>query len=53
MLSARTVLYALEQLEEIGAVNENVYFDDTRRKLSNLTPATNAGIDLNPAISGD
>lgn len=37
MLSARTVRYALERLEEIGAVSEDVYFADARQSLYQLT----------------
>ena len=33
MLSARTVRYALERLEEVNAVSENVYFADARQNL--------------------
>ncbi|QHS17032.1 MarR family transcriptional regulator [Halopenitus persicus] len=41
MLSARTVRYALERLERIGVVDEDVYFADARQNLYELTePAT-------------
>ncbi|WP_254821250.1 MarR family transcriptional regulator [Haloglomus halophilum] len=33
MLSARTVRYALERLEEIDTVEEDVYFADARQNL--------------------
>jgi len=33
MLSARTVRYALERLEEIDAIDEDVYFADARQSL--------------------
>lgn len=33
MLSARTVRYALERLEELGVVEEDVYFADARQNL--------------------
>ena len=33
MLSARTVRYALERLEAIGVVEEDVYFADARQTL--------------------
>ena len=33
MLSARTVRYALERLEEVGTVDEDVYFADARQNL--------------------
>ena len=36
MLSARTVRYALERLEEIGIVDEDVYFADARQSLYEL-----------------
>lgn len=37
MLSPRTVRYALERLEEIGAVSEDVYFADARQNLYELS----------------
>ncbi|NHN48177.1 MarR family transcriptional regulator [Halostella sp. JP-L12] len=37
MLSARTVRYALERLQEIGRVDEDVYFADARQSLYELT----------------
>jgi len=37
MLSARTVRYALERLQEIGMVDEDVYFADARQSLYELT----------------
>jgi transcriptional regulator, ArsR family len=37
MLSARTVRYALERLEEIEIVDEDVYFADARQNLYQLT----------------
>ncbi len=33
MLSARTVRYALERLDDIGVVTEDVYFADARQNL--------------------
>ncbi|MFB6185152.1 MAG: ArsR family transcriptional regulator [Haloarculaceae archaeon] len=33
MLSARTVRYALERLDEVGAIEEDVYFADARQNL--------------------
>jgi predicted transcriptional regulator len=33
MLSARTVRYALERLQEIDAVTEDVYFADARQSI--------------------
>ncbi|CCQ32637.1 NAD+ kinase protein [Halorhabdus tiamatea SARL4B] len=37
MLSARTVRYALERLEEVDVVSEDVYFADARQNLYELT----------------
>ena len=37
MLSARTVRYALERLDEIGVVKEDVYFADARQNLYEIT----------------
>jgi hypothetical protein len=37
MLSARTVRYALERLEGIDIVDEDVYFADARQNLYKLT----------------
>jgi DNA-binding MarR family transcriptional regulator len=37
MLSARTVRYALERLEDIGVITEDVYFADARQNLYELT----------------
>ena len=37
MLSARTVRYALERLEAIDIVDEDVYFADARQNLYQLT----------------
>ena len=33
MLSARTVRYALERLDEVGIIQEDVYFADARQNL--------------------
>lgn len=38
MLSSRTVRYALERLEEIQAVDEDIYFADARQNLYRLSP---------------
>lgn len=46
MLSARTVRYALERLEEIGAVEEDVYFADARQNLYEIDPQA-----TEPAVS--
>jgi predicted transcriptional regulator len=40
MLSARTVRYALERLEEIEVVDEDVYFADARQNLYEITADT-------------
>ncbi|MFB6282164.1 MAG: ArsR family transcriptional regulator [Haloferacaceae archaeon] len=52
MLSARTVRYALERLEGIGVVDEDVYFADARQNLYQLTdPETieaDGGVDADP-----
>jgi len=37
MLSARTVRYALERLDEVGVVDEDVYFADARQNLYEIT----------------
>lgn len=45
MLSARTVRYALERLEEIGVVGEDVYFADARQNLYELTVDASAAVE--------
>ncbi|WP_290818228.1 winged helix-turn-helix transcriptional regulator [Halovivax sp.] len=47
MLSARTVRYALERLQEIGIVDEDIYFADARQSLYRLAEpiAADGGID--------
>lgn len=37
MLSARTVRYALDRLEEVGVVSEEIYIGDARQSLYELT----------------
>ena len=37
MLSARTVRYALERLEELDVVEEDIYFADARQNLYEVT----------------
>jgi predicted transcriptional regulator len=52
MLSARTVRYALERLETIGIVDEDVYFADARQNLYQLDEAAveeDSGSDVPPA----
>ena len=39
MLSARTVRYALERLDDVGVIEEDVYFADARQNLYELTDA--------------
>lgn len=52
MLSARTVRYALERLEDIGVVDEDVYFADARQNLYEISDDTNtAGDRTESAIS--
>jgi DNA-binding HxlR family transcriptional regulator len=55
MLSARTVRYALERLEEIEIVSEDVYFADARQNLYELTDTGEAATDgtADPAVSDD
>ena len=48
MLSARTVRYALERLQEIGVVDEGIYFADARQSLYEITaeaPVADGGAD--------
>ena len=54
MLSARTVRYALERLEEIGIVDEDIYFADARQSLYRLAEpvAADGGVD-DAAVSED
>jgi DNA-binding Lrp family transcriptional regulator len=49
MLSARTVRYALERLDEVGVIEEDVYFADARQNLYELTELSADQVD--PAIS--
>lgn len=42
MLSARTVRYALERLEELDVVSEDVYFADARQNLYEIDVPTEA-----------
>ena len=55
MLSARTVRYALERLEEIEIVSEDVYFADARQNLYQLTETGEAATEGTPetAVSDD
>lgn len=43
MLSARTVRYALERLEDIDIVSEDVYFADARQNLYQIIEESPAG----------
>ncbi|MFC7042061.1 ArsR family transcriptional regulator [Halonotius aquaticus] len=51
MLSARTVRYALERLERIGLVEEDVYFADARQNIYELTPQAAEAIENSEAIA--
>ena len=51
MLSARTVRYALERLERIGLVEEDVYFADARQNIYELTPQAIEAIENNEAAA--
>ena len=54
MLSARTVRYALERLEEIDIVSEDVYFADARQNLYEIeTPVDAAADGTDAAVSDD
>lgn len=43
MLSARTVRYALERLDEVGVITEDVYFADARQNLYELADSEETG----------
>ena len=45
MLSARTVRYALERLEDIDIVTEDVYFADARQNLYEISAPVEAAAD--------
>ena len=45
MLSARTVRYALERLEDIDIVTEDVYFADARQNLYEIEAPAEAAAD--------
>ena len=53
MLSARTVRYALERLEGIEAVDEDVYFADARQNLYEITPEVEPEASPEPAVCDD
>ena len=53
MLSARTVRYALERLEEIDAISEDVYFADARQNLYEITPEAMAEAAADAAAADD
>lgn len=53
MLSARTVRYALERLEEIGVVEEDVYFADARQNIYELTPQAEAALENSEPSAAD
>jgi predicted transcriptional regulator len=50
MLSARTVRYALERLEDIGIVEEDVYFADARQNLYEIIDDP-CDAETSPAVS--
>ena len=49
MLSARTVRYALERLEQIDAVTEDVYFADARQSIYEIDCEAEAKADTQAA----
>ena len=49
MLSARTVRYALERLDDIGVITEDVYFADARQNLYEIDEESST--ETEPAIS--
>ena len=53
MLSARTVRYALERLEEIDIVTEDVYFADARQNLYEIESPVDATADGADAAASD
>jgi predicted transcriptional regulator len=53
MLSARTVRYALERLEEAEAIDEDVYFADARQNLYEITPEMATESETGPVVSDD
>jgi predicted transcriptional regulator len=53
MLSARTVRYALERLEEIDTVEEDVYFADARQNLYEITPPADADSEAEAPAAAD
>ncbi|EMA46811.1 hypothetical protein [Halococcus saccharolyticus] len=53
MLSARTVRYALERLEGIEAVDEDVYFADARQNLYEITAETSPDNCAEPVVCDD
>jgi DNA-binding MarR family transcriptional regulator len=53
MLSARTVRYALERLEEIDTVEEDVYFADARQNLYEITPSADAESETEAPAAAD
>jgi predicted transcriptional regulator len=53
MLSARTVRYALERLETIGVVDEDVYFADARQNIYELTPEADKALENSEIPNAD
>jgi predicted transcriptional regulator len=50
MLSARTVRYALERLDDIGVIEEDVYFADARQNLYEIIESPTEA-ETEPAVS--
>ncbi|MEF8831824.1 MAG: winged helix-turn-helix domain-containing protein [Halobacteriales archaeon] len=53
MLSARTVRYALERLEEIGVVEEDFYFADARQNLYEVTDVPGQQVEADGGAEAD
>jgi len=51
MLSARTVRYALERLDEIGVIEEDVYFADARQNLYEIVETEETTEQADAAVS--
>jgi DNA-binding Lrp family transcriptional regulator len=51
MLSARTVRYALERLDEIGVIEEDVYFADARQNLYEIDEPEESAEQADAAMS--
>ncbi len=53
MLSARTVRYALERLERVGVVDEDIYFADARQNIYELTAKADRALENSEAHCAD